>query len=86
MPSEEELFALVDGLLAATEPKLPPPSERARLRVTAGVSQLDVARALQVSVKTVKNWEAGRNEPRRPRRQAYIRLLEGWAAACGPPP
>jgi DNA-binding transcriptional regulator YiaG len=80
MPSEEELSASVDALLAGT-PKLPPPGERARLRRAAGASQLDVARALQVSVKTVKNWECGRNEPRPPQSHAYRRLLQGWAQA-----
>ncbi|MFF7638542.1 telomere-associated protein Tap [Kitasatospora sp. NPDC008050] len=79
MPTEEELFAGVDALLASG-PVLPPPDERARLREAAGATQEAVAQALKSSVKTVKNWEAGRSEPRPPRLQAYIRLLEGWAA------
>ncbi|MFF8932412.1 telomere-associated protein Tap [Streptomyces longwoodensis] len=78
-PTEEELFAAVDQLLAG-EPDLPPPAERARLRDAAGVSQSRLAEALKTTTQTVKNWESGRSEPRAPRRQAYLRLLEGWAA------
>lgn len=79
MPTQEELFSLVDELLQ-DGPALPSPAERARLREAAGRTQADVAHALRSSVKTVKNWEAGRSEPRPPRLQAYLRLLEGWAA------
>ncbi|WP_331724274.1 helix-turn-helix domain-containing protein (plasmid) [Streptomyces longwoodensis] len=78
-PTEEELFAAVDELLAG-EPDLPPPAERARLRDAAGVSQSRLADALKTTTQSVKNWESGRSEPRAPRRQAYLRLLEGWAA------
>ncbi|MEV6133224.1 helix-turn-helix domain-containing protein [Streptomyces violaceusniger] len=79
MPSEDELFSAVDALLKG-EPQMPPPEERARLREAAGVSQARVAQVLSTSDQTVRNWEAGRSEPRPPRRQAYLRLLEGWAA------
>ncbi|GAB7036085.1 helix-turn-helix domain-containing protein [Streptomyces sp. NPDC021749] len=78
MPSEDELFAAVDALLEG-EPEMPPPAERARLRDAAGVSQARLAQVLQTSTQTIKNWEAGRSEPRPPRRQAYQRLLDGWA-------
>ncbi|MEU6084668.1 helix-turn-helix domain-containing protein [Streptomyces sp. NPDC047108] len=78
MPSEEELFAAVDALLE-DQPELPSPAERARLREAAGVTQARLAQALQSSTQTVKNWESGRSEPRPPRLQAYLRLLEGWA-------
>ncbi|MDH2392581.1 helix-turn-helix domain-containing protein [Streptomyces sp. HNM0663] len=78
MPTEEELFAAVDALLEG-EPQLPPPDERARLREAAGIPQARLAQVLQTSTQTVKNWESGRSEPRPPRRQAYLRLLEGWA-------
>ncbi|MGW0578870.1 telomere-associated protein Tap [Streptomyces sp. NPDC002920] len=78
-PSQEELFAAVDELLAG-EPELPPPGERARLRDAAGVSQARLAQVLRTTKQTVKNWETGRSEPRVPQRQAYLRLLEGWAA------
>ncbi|SEG92039.1 hypothetical protein SAMN05216223_12528 [Actinacidiphila yanglinensis] len=76
---KDELFAAVDALLAG-EPDLPPPDERSRLRKAAGVPQSRLATALQTTVQTVKNWEAGRSEPRPPKRDAYLRLLDGWAA------
>jgi transcriptional regulator with XRE-family HTH domain len=79
MPTEEELFAAVDALLEG-EPQLPSPAERARLREAAGVTQARLAEVLRTTTQTVKNWEGGRSEPRPPRRQAYQRLLEGWAA------
>ncbi|NWF27442.1 helix-turn-helix domain-containing protein [Streptomyces sp. PKU-EA00015] len=79
MPTEEELFAAVDSLLE-DQPQLPPPAERARLREAAGITQARLAAALKSTTQTVKNWESGRSEPRPPRLQAYLRLLEGWAA------
>ncbi|MFE2129145.1 telomere-associated protein Tap [Streptomyces amritsarensis] len=79
MATEEELFASVDALLQ-DEPQLPDPAERARLREAAGVTQARLAAALKSTPQTVKNWENGRSEPRPPRLQAYLRVLEGWAA------
>ncbi|MFJ1708516.1 telomere-associated protein Tap [Kitasatospora sp. NPDC088346] len=79
MPTQEELFAAVDALLHDTGPRLPEPAERARLREAAGVSQAKLAQVLRTTPQTVKNWEAGRSEPRPPRLEAYARLLEGWA-------
>ncbi|MCW7991068.1 hypothetical protein XF35_39110, partial [Streptomyces platensis subsp. clarensis] len=78
MPTQDELFDAVDALLAG-EPEMPPPAERARLREAAGVTQARLAQVLETSTQTVKNWEAGRSEPRPPRRAPYQRLLEGWA-------
>ncbi|MFG2228336.1 telomere-associated protein Tap [Streptomyces sp. NPDC048644] len=78
MATEDELFAAVDALLEG-EPEMPPPAERARLREAARVSQARLAQVLRTTTQTVKNWEAGRAEPRPPRRQAYQRLLNGWA-------
>jgi DNA-binding transcriptional regulator YiaG len=78
MPTEDELFAVVDELLAG-EPQLPPPAERARLREAAGVTQARLAGKLQTSTQTIKNWESGRSEPRAPRRGPYVRLLEAWS-------
>ncbi|MFC6064313.1 telomere-associated protein Tap [Streptomyces ochraceiscleroticus] len=85
MPSEEELFEAVDALLEG-DPQLPLPAERARLREAAGVTQARLAQALKSTTQTVKNWENGRSEPRPPRLQAYLRLLEGWAAKYPPEP
>ncbi|MEW2373406.1 helix-turn-helix domain-containing protein [Streptomyces sp. NPDC006656] len=59
---------------------MPPPAERARLREASGITQARLAQALQTTTQSVKNWESGRSEPRPPRRQAYQRLLDGWAA------
>ncbi|MEV4333069.1 helix-turn-helix domain-containing protein [Streptomyces sp. NPDC049597] len=83
---QAELFAAVDALLeqAATQDTLPAPAERKRLREAAGVSQEQVARALKVRRETVTSWEAGRTEPRPPKRAAYARLLEGLAAQHPP--
>ncbi|MBP2034229.1 telomere-associated protein Tap [Streptomyces avidinii] len=78
MATQEELFDAVDALLEG-EPQLPAPAERARLREAAGVTQARLAAALKSTPQTVKNWENGRSEPRPPRMQAYLRLLDGWA-------
>ncbi|MGP3947928.1 telomere-associated protein Tap [Streptomyces sp. 7N604] len=81
MPAEQEsLFAAVDALLEKAGGILPPPGERERLRTAASLTQAQVARALKVRRETVADWEAGRKEPRPPKRAAYIRLLEGLAA------
>ncbi|MCM8554270.1 telomere-associated protein Tap [Streptomyces sp. STCH 565 A] len=75
-----QLFASVDALLEQAVPDaLPAPAERKRLRESAGLSQDQVARALDVRRETVSGWEAGRAEPRAPKRAAYIRLLDGLA-------
>lgn len=79
MASEEELFANIDALLEE-EPQLPPPSERARLREAAGITQARLANALKTTTQSVKNYENGRSEPKSPRLEAYQRLLNGWAA------
>ncbi|MFE6975876.1 telomere-associated protein Tap [Streptomyces sp. NPDC057682] len=79
MASEEELFANIDALLQE-EPQLPPPSERARLREAAGITQARLAAALKTTTQSVKNYENGRSEPKSPRLEAYQRLLNGWAA------
>ncbi|MFB8167544.1 helix-turn-helix domain-containing protein [Kitasatospora purpeofusca] len=86
MPTQDELFAAVDALLAGVEPgpQLPDPAERARLREAAGVTQAQLAKVLQSTVQTVKNYENGRSTPKPPRLDAYLRLLEGWAAQYPP--
>ncbi|MFF0451106.1 telomere-associated protein Tap [Streptomyces sp. NPDC004609] len=78
MATQDELFDAVDALLAG-EPAMPAPMERARLREAAGITQARLAQVLETTTQTVKNWEAGRSEPRPPRRAPYQRLLEGWA-------
>ncbi|MFJ1647877.1 telomere-associated protein Tap [Streptomyces sp. NPDC088258] len=86
--AQEELFAAVDALLeqAAAKDALPEPVERKRLREAAGLGQDQIAKALGVRRETVAGWEAGRSDPRAPKRAAYIRLLEGLAAHHPAPP
>ncbi|WP_406190368.1 helix-turn-helix domain-containing protein [Streptomyces sp. NBC_01017] len=79
MPTEEELIARAAELLARG-PLLPPPAERKRLREAAGLTQQDVALALETKRETVNGWETGRTMPRPPRLAAYRHLLDGWAA------
>ncbi|WNI19465.1 telomere-associated protein Tap [Actinacidiphila sp. ITFR-21] len=73
-----ELFDAVDALIAGHSP-LPAPPERERLRKAHGLSQEQVAAALDVRRATVVSWEAGRTEPRPPQREAYARLLSKLA-------
>ncbi|MFJ9473068.1 telomere-associated protein Tap [Streptomyces caniferus] len=86
MPTEEEaLFSAVDALLEqVAQDDLPPPAERKRLREAAGLSQAQIATALGARREAVGNWEAGRTEPRPPKRAAYARLLEGLATRFPP--
>ncbi|MGK5629154.1 telomere-associated protein Tap [Streptomyces sp. URMC 123] len=82
MPTEEEdLFRAVDALLEqVSQDPLPPPAERKRLRIAAGLGQSQIAKALGTRRETVMAWESGKTEPRPPKRAAYARLLEGLAA------
>ncbi|WP_164836487.1 helix-turn-helix domain-containing protein, partial [Actinacidiphila soli] len=73
-----ELFDAVDALIVGQSP-LPPPEERVRLRKAHGLSQEQVAKALEVRRPTVVSWESGRTEPRPPQREAYARLLDKLA-------
>jgi DNA-binding transcriptional regulator YiaG len=78
---ENELFSAVDALLEqVAQDDLPGPYERKRLREAAGLSQAQIAKALDARREAVGNWETGRTEPRPPKRAAYARLLEGLAA------
>ena len=81
MPTEKDLFSAVDALLdQVAQDDLPAPAERKRLRETAGLSQDQIAKALDTRREAIGNWESGRTEPRPPKRAAYARLLEGLAA------
>ncbi|WP_331736489.1 helix-turn-helix transcriptional regulator (plasmid) [Streptomyces canus] len=80
MPTENELLSNVDALLEqVAKDDLPPPAERKRLREASGLSQTQVATALQTRRETVASWESGKNEPRPPQRAAYARFLEKLA-------
>jgi transcriptional regulator with XRE-family HTH domain len=73
-----ELFDAVDALVASRA-KLPPPTERKRLRAAHGLTIDEVATALKVRRATVSGWENGKTEPRPPERDAYARLLDKLA-------
>ncbi|MFE3995191.1 telomere-associated protein Tap [Streptomyces goshikiensis] len=78
---ENALFGAVDALLEqVAQDDLPVPAERKRLREAAGLSQAQIATALNARREAVGNWEIGKSEPRPPKRAAYARLLEGLAA------
>nr|AAO73840.1 telomere-binding protein TapR2 [Streptomyces rochei] len=81
MATEDQLFSAVDALLEqVAQDDLPAPAERKRLREAAGLSQAQIAKALDARREAVGNWETGKTEPRPPKRAAYARLLEGLAA------
>ncbi|MFW6724424.1 telomere-associated protein Tap [Streptomyces sp. MAR4 CNY-716] len=90
MPGRDEsrLLSAVDALVARSR-ALPPPAERRRLRVAHGLTQQEVADALEVRRATVGAWEsedpARRTEPRPPERDAYARLLQQLAELYPPP-
>ncbi|MBK3643704.1 helix-turn-helix transcriptional regulator [Streptomyces sp. MBT33] len=85
MSTENELFSAVDALLEqVAQDDLPVPAERRRLREAAGLSQAQIATALDARREAVGNWETGKTEPRPPKRAAYARLLEGLAARFPP--
>ena len=72
----------VDALLKSgpRRTRLPEPAERARLRTGYGLTQAEIAEALDVTRTTVAGWEAGRSEPQGATRAAYAKLLDGIAA------
>ncbi|WP_309505501.1 helix-turn-helix transcriptional regulator, partial [Streptomyces phytophilus] len=81
-------FDAVDALVARSR-ALPPPAERRRLRMAHGLTQQEVADALEVRRATVGAWESDdpgrRTEPRPPERDAYARLLQQLAELYPPP-
>lgn len=56
-------------------PRLPPPAERRAIRLAAGATLEDVARALRVHAMTVSRWERGVAEPWPRHHAAYLCLL-----------
>ncbi|MFF3312953.1 helix-turn-helix domain-containing protein [Streptomyces sp. NPDC002952] len=74
-----DLFEAVDALLTRPAEELPPPAVRARLRKAAGLTQEEVADAFGVHRMAMLRWENGQSMPRRRHRDAYLRLLHGWA-------
>lgn len=60
---------------------LPKPQERRRLRTVRGITQKELAEALEVSRQTVVAWERG-SEPTEPHRTAYAEILRAWQRAA----
>lgn len=58
-------------------PELPPARERARLRKSRGVTQIELAGEIGVSRQTVIAWERG-SEPAMPHRAKYAEILRAW--------
>ncbi len=56
-------------------PKLPPPSERRRIREASGLSARQLAKVVGVSYNTLYRWERGHREPYGDRRVAYHAAL-----------
>ncbi|MCX4581462.1 helix-turn-helix domain-containing protein [Streptomyces sp. NBC_01571] len=52
---------------------------RSRLRKASGLTQEEVAQAFGVHRLAFLRWENGQSMPRRRHRDAYLRLLQGWA-------
>ncbi|MDH6107929.1 DNA-binding transcriptional regulator YiaG [Kitasatospora sp. MAP12-15] len=75
----DELFDSVDALLAAVNTGLPAPTERARLRLAAGLTPAQIGAALRVNSALVKGWEDGSVVPSADIAPAYARLLAGLA-------
>ncbi|MFF4763208.1 helix-turn-helix domain-containing protein [Streptomyces sp. NPDC001292] len=74
-----ELLDAVDALLARPD-TLPSPEVRARLRKADGLTQEEVAQVFGVTRVAFHRWETGVAKPRRRHLEAYVRLLNGWAA------
>ncbi|MFF7566626.1 helix-turn-helix domain-containing protein [Streptomyces pseudovenezuelae] len=74
-----DLIEAVDALLNRPADLLPPPEVRARLRKASGLTQEEVAEAFGVHRMAFLRWENGHSLPRRKHRDAYLRLLKGWA-------
>jgi len=68
--------ALADALeRSRLRRQLPDPAGRRLLRERVGLSQGDVARALNVATPTVCRWERGTRDPGRQHLAAYLELL-----------
>ncbi|MFI2620568.1 helix-turn-helix domain-containing protein [Streptomyces sp. NPDC018584] len=73
-----DLIGAVDALLARPA-LLPPPEVRAQLRKAAGMTHEEVAAVFGVTRVAFTRWESGKAKPHPRRREAYARLLRGWA-------
>ncbi|WP_331751524.1 helix-turn-helix domain-containing protein (plasmid) [Streptomyces sp. NBC_00715] len=59
---------------------MPAPAIRAQLRRADGLTQEEVAAVFGVTRVAFHRWETGVAKPRRRHLDAYVRLLNGWAA------
>lgn len=64
----------------SSEPPLPSPRERRRLREAKAMTEKEMAAALGVTRTTLRSWETGRTTPQGRKREAYARLLAEYAA------
>ncbi|MER6103718.1 helix-turn-helix domain-containing protein [Streptomyces sp. NPDC001832] len=76
--SKSDLSEAVDALVDRA-PDLPIPAVRRQLRLADGLTQRQLADALQVKPLTILRWESGQTDPRRPWRDAYAQLLQRLA-------
>ena len=60
--------------------KLPPLSERRRLRAAAGLTGIELAVAMGVSPASVYAWETGRRTPTGLQKAAYLEALRQISA------
>lgn len=76
MPESESLQR-IDALLETG--LLPSPQIRKQLRITAGLTQEEVADAIGVQRLAVARWEAGATKPHRGNRLKYAHFLRQLA-------
>jgi transcriptional regulator with XRE-family HTH domain len=55
---------------------MPPPEERRRLRIAAGLTGIELAAAISVSPASIYNWETDKRSPTGLQRAAYLRALD----------
>jgi DNA-binding transcriptional regulator YiaG len=72
------MTALSDLLSREPVPELPPATERARLRRKFGLTQQQLADALEVSVRSLRRWENGTLEPIGRNLIEYAKVLHAW--------
>lgn len=75
----EALTALAQSRRTIRE-HLPDPTERKSIRIRAGLSQADIARALDVSRQSIARWETGERHPSNENVARYVAVLRRLAA------
>ena len=66
--------------------ELPPPPDRRQVRLAAGFTSAEMARALGVQRRTLHRWECGRVQPIGASREKYAAAPRdlGWSAGEAP--